>query len=561
MRLRLESNYNLALLGAALARRPFATNVDDGGYNLFAANLLNFDSDLYSEHYDGLIISLDLEYLDKTTHFYDFLGKNDGEIENLVYETVHEIVNVISGFMKRRPETVVCLMTFPLAVDTPFNRLEVNSAGWTTNKIISEVNRCLVEKSLSISNLFLLDLDNLIRRFGYENIFDNRMKYLAKSPYSQFGLESIAKDIEFFFTTATSASKKLLVLDLDNTLWGGIAGEDGIGGIEISNDGVGRAYYDFQKSILSLKRRGVLLAICSKNNEADVKGIFESHPDMVLSWDDFVVRKINWTDKATNIKEIVTELNIGFESVVFIDDNPAERQWVNNSLPGVMVPDFPEEPSLLPDLISKLHVFDTFSITQDDLDKTEKYQSESARRQVERESITYDEFLGSLDIKCRVFELNSEYLKRAAQLVNKTNQFNLSTKRYTESQLLSYAESDQSDVLLLGVSDKFGDYGIVGLAILVRADAGTTVDTFLLSCRVLGKKVEEAFLVSMAEFSMTRWASEFLVVPFVPSFKNDQVHKFLSDVCDESSQTLDGSTHFHFFPGRLPFPDHIEVKL
>ena len=284
------------------------------------------------------------------------------------------------------------------------------------------------------------------------------------------------------------------MLDLDNTLWGGVLGEDGVDGIQIGNTYPGNAFLFFQQAILELKKQGVLLTVCSKNNEDDVFDLWNKHSDILLKKKDFVICKINWNDKAANILEISKELNIGLDSIVFVDDNPTERELVKKSLPELTVPDFPQEPYLLPQFYNEIltDFFSVHSLTEEDLNKSTQYIDNFSRKKFKNNFNDINKFISELEIVLSIEEVNDSNISRFAQMTQKTNQFNLTTKRYTDSDINSFREN--SLIYGLRVKDKFGDNGITALAIISIEDNNAYIDSFLLSCRILGKRIEFEFM-------------------------------------------------------------------
>jgi len=289
--------------------------------------------------------------------------------------------------------------------------------------------------------------------------------------------------------------KKCLVLDLDNTLWGGILGEDGIDGVKLGGDYPGNAFRDFQANIKMAANAGVMLAVCSKNNIEDVKEMWAKHPENILRENDFVCIKSNWDDKAKNIAEIAQELNIGLDSFVFIDDNPRERERVKTELPMVEVPDFPDQPFELFDFFTKIYsdFFQIHRLTNEDSKKTKQYKENTLRNQLKNSIGSIDEYIKNLNIELSIF-VNSN-ISRVAQMTQKTNQFNLTTKRYSESEINNFIENGHY-IYSLGVKDKFGDNGITAAAIVLlnKHNNSADIDSYLLSCRILGKNIENIFL-------------------------------------------------------------------
>jgi FkbH-like protein len=312
--------------------------------------------------------------------------------------------------------------------------------------------------------------------------------------------------------------KKCVVLDLDNTLWGGIIGEDGLVGIQLGDEFPGKAYRDFQKYLLQLKSKGVLLAVASRNNPDDAYEVFDKHDAMVLSRKDIAAFEIHWDSKVESIQRVARTLNIGIDSLVFVDDNPKEIGEVSERLPEVTCVMVPEELAYLPGLLSDTDLFDFSQITEEDRRRTEMMAAESLRKQTQ-DVMSEDEFRRSLNLRVKVFQAETQHLARVTQLINKTNQFNLTTVRRTQDEVEALAKSKNVMVLGMDIVDKYGDYGLVGVAILKKEGTVCVIDTLLMSCRVLGRGAENAFLAKLGEAANTLGCEE-LSGMYIPTAKN-----------------------------------------
>lgn len=314
---------------------------------------------------------------------------------------------------------------------------------------------------------------------------------------------------------------KCLVVDCDNTIWGGVVGEDGISGLVLGESGEGRKHRDLQQSMLELRRRGVVLAICSHNDEADVLEVLRTHPDCLLGVDDFATMRINWENKAENIISIAEELNLGLEHLVFVDDDPFECEWIRSRLRQVRVLNWPQdigEGRTLDDL----GLFDSLLLTEEDRTRTEMYRAEARRRATREEMTTVEDYLRSLEIIATVGRAQPQHLHRVAQLTLRTNQFNLTTRRYDLAELEELLQRPDTDVLWLDLRDRFGANGIVGCGILRSTDERAVIDSLLVSCRVIGRGGEALLLHTLATLARHRDASE-LVGEYIPSKRNGQV--------------------------------------
>jgi FkbH-like protein len=338
--------------------------------------------------------------------------------------------------------------------------------------------------------------------------------------------------------------KKCVVVDLDNTLWSGILGEDGINGIKMGEDYPGTAFRFFQSYLLELRRNGIIIAVCSKNNEIDVLDVWENHPDMQLRRTDFVTYRINWNNKADNIKDIAEELNIGLESMVFIDDNPAERELIKQMLPDVSVPDFPNHPYLLPFFTKELtrDYFCIYKLTDEDYSKTQKYIENAKRVQHGKQFTDMDTYLRSLEIELIIEEMNKYNIARFAQMTQKTNQFNLTTKRYIESDIQAFADAG-GWIYGLRVKDKFGDNGLAGPMIIHINEQIADIDTLLLSCRILGKEIEYAF-VDYILMKLKEAGFEKVTAVYIKTPKNGQVEDFYNKLGFMIVESTDNSKKY-----------------
>lgn len=387
---------------------------------------------------------------------------------------------------------------------------------------IDNYNRTLFELSEQYQNLKVINLSEFTSHYATGELIDWKFYFI-----SQMGLNpKLSKDFKVWFSRKMESialkRKKCLVLDLDNTLWGGVLGEEGIDGIQIGGDYPGKAFLYFQKALLELSKNGVILIVCSKNNEQDVLEVWEKNPFLVLRKEHFATYRINWTDKATNIKEMAEELNIGLDSFVFVDDNPTERELIRQMLPMVEVPEFPVQPYELPVYFQKLveDYFKIYSVTDEDKKKTQQYKANASRAQEQRNFGDFTEFLRSLDIQMTIERANEFNIQRIAQMTQKTNQFNLTTKRYTDADVRKFMQNGWR-IWCLSVADKFGDNGITG-CILVNGDK---IDTLLLSCRILGKGIEHAFVKKVIMLLQDAGITE-LEASYMPTLKNKQVADF-----------------------------------
>jgi FkbH-like protein len=309
-----------------------------------------------------------------------------------------------------------------------------------------------------------------------------------------YGLDfaaEVAINIARMIAAAEGSMKKCIVLDLDNTLWGGIIGDDGIDAIELDDLGAGRAFTDFQYWLRNLKERGIILAVCSKNTESIARDAFEQHPSMILRMEDIAVFMANWSPKAQNIATIRSVLNIGYDSIVFIDDDPVEREMIRQHFPEITVPDLPDDPALYVEYLQSLELFETASYTPADTHRTQQYQDAANRLSAQQSFESLDAFLQSLDMQASVRSADAFTIPRIAQLTQRSNQFNLRTQRYSVTDVERMAQDESYRIISISLKDRFGDYGLISVLILKRESADAFfLDTWIMSCRVLKRGVE-----------------------------------------------------------------------
>lgn len=387
-------------------------------------------------------------------------------------------------------------------------------------RAIETFNSTAWNLAATTANIQVVDFGAFLNRYPYFERIDWKFYFLSQMIFNPRLAGDFRKWLDEQQRALALKRKKCLVLDLDNTLWGGVLGEDGIDGIQVDGDYPGKAYHYWHEGLKELERNGVILAICSKNNQTDVEALFAAR-EMPLSLKDFACTRINWNDKATNIREIAQELNIGLDSMVFVDDNPTERELIRQQLPMVSVPEWPSQPYELPMFYARLveDYFSVYALTDEDKKKTEQYRQNANRAQAQAQFTDMEDFLRSLEMRLTISPATDITIPRIAQMTQKTNQFNLTTKRYTESDIRSLLDNGVQ-IWTLAVADRFGDNGITGLMIL-KPDNGWHIDTLLMSCRVLGKGIEEAFFKSV--ISRCHGA---LVAQYIPTAKNGQVADF-----------------------------------
>ncbi|MFL5740263.1 MAG: HAD-IIIC family phosphatase, partial [Flavisolibacter sp.] len=332
-------------------------------------------------------------------------------------------------------------------------------------------------------------------------------------------LALLASSTTTIIAAAQGSFKKCIILDLDNTLWGGIIGDDGIENIQVGNLGLGKAFSNFQLWLKNLKERGIILAVSSKNTEEIAKDVFLNHPEMVLRMEDIAVFAVNWETKVDNIRFIQSVLNIGFDSIVFLDDNPFERSIVRENIPGITVPDLPEDPAEYLACLQSLNLFETTSFTEEDAQRTKQYQEEAGRTILQKSFTSEEEFLESLDMVAEVKPVDQFSLPRVAQLTQRSNQFNLRTVRYTEEEVKQIIVDPSRSVLTISLKDKFGDYGLISCVFLERKEKNLFITNWIMSCRVLKRGVEHLVLNEITSLAREQGLKN-VVGEYIPTAKN-----------------------------------------
>jgi len=389
-------------------------------------------------------------------------------------------------------------------------------------------NQALIDYAGQTNSVRILDIGLLWTALGKE-AFHPGIFYSTRISWSIDLSIRVAEVIAAHVSCDQGQVSKCLILDLDNTLWGGVIGDDGLERIELGELGNGRIFVEIQRWAKKLKQRGVLLAVCSKNEMEHAKLPFEEHPDCVLTLDDFAAFEANWESKVENIQRIQSLLNVGFDSLVFIDDNPHERLFVRSQLPDVKVPELPEDPADWLPFLAAGNFFEVSQVTTVDLDRTTQYQQASMRFTEQQRFTDEADFLNHLQLRSEVKPLDSFSLPRVAQMTQRTNQFNLRTTRYTEEKLAEMMDDPRFSVFTFSLRDRIGDYGIVGIYMLEETPRGLFIDTWLLSCRVFNKTLEHAMLNHMVGQARER-KEHLLIGEYLPTAKNKPVAELFSDL-------------------------------
>lgn len=514
----------LAVIKSEIARMGFFPSIYVGGYDSVAVDTMNPDSGFYRFKPDFVIIAQWLEELSPQlmTRFLSLDADKIAAETQRVLDTVTDII----GSVRRHCKAPILINNFPIPDYAAFGALDAQAEGMQINTL-RRLNMELLRRAKEISDVYMVDYAYLMSRLGYQNGFDERYWHMGKAPISRHAVLPFGLEYSRFIRALCGKAHKCLILDCDNTLWGGIVGEEGIEKIRLGPAYPGSCYRAFQREILNLHDKGVILALCSKNNEEDVLEVLRRHPYMLLREEVFSTWQINWDDKATNIRRIVKELNIGMDSVVFADESEYEIGLVKSQIPEITVLKLPAEPSRFRAELSKMGYFDSLSFSKEDRYRNKMYRDEAKRKQILTKACSMIDYLKQLQISVHIGRPDPFHIPRAAQLTQKTNQFNLTAKRYTESDIATFAGDPRWDVLCLRLKDKISDMGLVGVAILKYDGAIAEIDTLLMSCRALGRGAEDALYAYIINQVQSK-GFKTLRGRYIPTPKNRQVSDFYS---------------------------------
>lgn len=488
--------------------------------------------DLYEADYN----QVEMQVMDPTSELYAFNAKY-----TVVFQSTHKLLEKYSlmfhnmswdvsseriNFVRALCENVngkVIYFNYPEIDDTVFGQYgnrTPDSFLWQIRKINYE----LMLLTQEYPNLYICDIAALQNKFGRDVMYDSSVYVSTEIILSLDALPYVASRVMDIICSIEGKFKKCLILDLDNTLWGGVVGDDGWEGIQVGHGlGIGKAFTEFQQWVKKLKDRGIIIAVCSKNDEDKAKEPFEKNPEMVLKLDDIAVFIANWENKADNIRSIQKILNIGFDSMVFLDDNPFERNMVRENLPDVCVPELPEDPGEYLEYLYSLNLFETAAYSSTDKDRTKQYQVEAQRVQAAQKFTNEEDFLKSLNMHSVVEGFTPFNTPRVAQLSQRSNQFNLRTVRYTDDEIRALSNDDNYACFSFTLEDKFGDNGLICVVILNKKDdEALFVDTWFMSCRVLKRGMENFTLNTIVDYARIN-GFKYIIGEYIPTQKNGMV--------------------------------------
>lgn len=500
----------------------YRAEVGFGGYDQVLQDALSPCAGLLGADTDVVLLMTHLANLSPMLDT-GFAGLNDKQVESELGRLDAYFKTVIEA-IRAHSDAPILWHAIEMPVYAALGIADDQCAGQSV--ALQALNQSLRQALSATAGAYFVNTNRCLARIGANQFYDLRYWQMAKAPYTRAALAELASEDFKFIRAIRGRNRKCLVLDCDNTLWGGVLGEDGLSGIKIGTDHPGAAYLEFQREILGLYQRGIILALCSKNNEQDVLDILDAHPDMLLKREHFSVWRINWNDKATNLREIAAELNIGVDSLVFADDSEFEISLVKELLPQVLTLQLPtERPAEYRWLLAACGAFDSPTLTVEDRQRSALYRLERERKHARAETADLDNYYRTLGIEIEIGRADKLTLARVAQQTQKTNQFNLTTRRYSEADVARLAAAPDSEVFYLRAGDKFGDMGIVGSCICLCRDEEAVIDTLLLSCRALGRGIETRFLDEVLHLLAARGVKH-VYGEYLATEKNSQVSDF-----------------------------------
>jgi FkbH-like protein len=524
-----------------------------GGYNQYNQELLDSQSEYYKFSPDVTFLILDIRnFLGENFHFPYNISDNERKL--LVNEKINQIENIIKCFEKNLNSKLI-ITNFNIPSYSP-NGIAETKSDFGFHEMIEELNRSLRNISKTHSSVYIYDFNHFVSKYGEKNIFDYRQFHVGDIQIALNFIPSFAYDLMSYIKPITGTNKKCIVLDLDNTLWGGIVGEDGFDGIELGHSSNGKAFVDFQKELLSLWNHGIILAINSKNNFDDAMKVINKHPNMILRKKNFASIQINWNDKAQNLKQIAEELNIGLNSIAFFDDDKINRERIKQEFPEVLTIEVPDDPSQFSLILKNLNDFNVLQRTDEDIKRGQMYAQQRERKELEKSISNLDDFLEQLDIKVKMKNSSEFLIPRISQLTLKTNQFNLTTRRYQEEEIRNFTNDHKFIVGCAQVLDKFGDNGITGVYIINKQDKIWSIDTFLLSCRIMGRGVENGILSQILIDAKHNGVKE-IRANFIPTQKNKPAENFLPDFGFKK----EGDNWIYKLNNEIKVPKHLKVEI
>ena len=521
------SNYTIDLLPGYVRTYAAINNLKTthyiGEFAQYYQEVLTPDSDLKQFNPDTIFLTLSIRSLSPDI-FFDFLDLSD-QRKDEEKNKVLEHINTWIALAKQQTNAILLISNF---VKPLFNQAGIADAhtNYSESEWYQTLNLALLKQFKGDPRVYLYDLDHVQSRFGKNNTLNPKMVYLAKMEQDESSFSGMAMEIFRYIHANKGHTKKCVVLDLDNTLWGGIVGEDGVNGVLIEKGHPqGEIYYEFQKLFKSLKQRGIALAIASKNNLEDAREVFDKR-DMPLKWDDFSAYQINWNPKNQGLLAIADDLNIGINSLVFVDDNPVERGLIKEMLPEVEVIELPLDPSEYIRTLRQSYFFEKLLITEEDKNKQQQFAQNTQRNQLKQGITDISSYLEKLNTQVTLLTPNESHLARIHQLFTKTNQFNLTTKRLSMADIENIIADKNWEIKLVSVKDNFGDLGIVGLYVINTNGGIACIDSFILSCRAMGRGIETVMINNIKNECFEKKDIQSIESSYTPTLKNKPTLEF-----------------------------------
>lgn len=544
--------------GEAL-RLGLAPDVYVASFDAIAESVLNSSSQLYTHKPHVILIAQWAEAVSPLL-ISKFLSLSGEQVEDEVARIVDTMESWLHG-IRLNCDAPVLVNNFPLPSIVTLGILDYQSESHQLHTVL-KLNNALLKMSKKFLDVYWVDTLSLFARLGYAAAVDERNWQAARAPISKHALLPLGLEYAKFIRALRGKTRKCLVLDCDNTLWGGVVGEDGLDGIKLGSTHPGSSFVAFQQECVNLYNRGVILALCSKNNEADVLEVFKMHPDCLLKEHHFAAWQINWDDKATNLTRIAQELNIGIDSLVFVDDNSLECDWVRKQLPQVEVINLSKETYNYRKELMLSGFFDSLTFSSEDKKRSQMVVSDNQRKQMLKTASSFEDYLKGLGLKAEIGRPDKGDVPRVSQLTQKTNQFNVTTRRYTEGDIERFMASDNFEVFFLKLSDRISELGLIGVAIVQYKHGVADVDSLMMSCRALGRGAEETLMSLIHKRAIQRGCNK-IIGTYLKSKKNAQVADFYSKqdfkLVEESPE---GSKWEHIIDSQMEkdYPNWIEVK-
>jgi FkbH-like protein len=532
-------------------------SIYEAPYGQYAQALLDAGSGLDVHAPEAIILFVDTRTLMGELFFHPY--RIDGDARRAwAADRCAELVALIEAARQRTSATIV-VHNLEVPTHSPLGVLE-SAQAFGFHDAVRHCNALLAERYRQDRQVFVFDFDAFASRVGKDELFDHKLYYLGDLKLRARFLPALARAYLEFLKPLRQMTKKCLVLDCDNTLWGGVIGEDGMERIRLGPTPAGRPFWEFQQYIRALLDRGVILALNSKNNAEDALAVFRAHPHSVLKEGDFAATRINWEHKTDNLRALADELGIGTESMVFVDDDHAQRALVRSLMPEVTVVDLPEDSSLYVSTLMRLDAFSTLTLTEEDRQKGAMYAQEHERRVFQTSAPDMETYLRTLDMVVTIAPATRSTIPRIAQLTQKTNQFTMTSARYTEEDMGRLMEAGGHLVLALHLQDRFGDSGLTGVAVVERGAGEWRMDAFLMSCRILGRCVEEALLAAVLAEARAAGASAVIGL-FISSAKNAPAKGFFERQGFVLQGVAEGRETWVYAMARpYPFPGVLKVQ-